>query len=1077
MFKKKNLAWLIQGMFWLPLVVSYTAHGLVIEEDFRKKTTANNWIFPKVGGLINYDPGTQISTNSNFACLTAGDNTGTGNASTAGKPPKCADLTEVPGQGALRLTPAKQFKSGGIVSNFTFPTNDGVDITFTTYTYGGDGADGMSFALIDGAEPPTLGGLGGALGYSCPTSNYARRGSGMRGAYLGVGIDEWGNFLNRNDNSGNGVLTATTKNYIGLRGKGEINLEYLNAKYGKAYFPLDTAGQNAVMEACKKGSFVRREGGKDVTVPLANYKELANYKLSNATPIGSSATTRAGATPINYRLRITEEGLLSFWWSYNGGQYVPLLTDKDIIASQGAVPASFRFAFAGATGGSTNVHEVTCFKAQPASLSIGTSPSNTPDGSFRTDTQIFSSFFNSNYWSGAFTATTLLKTPTGGLVAENSANWDASCLLAGGNCGNTGGTFTKRPYNSRVFWTTDAAGGGIGLGWGQLDPTMQALLNAGDNQGQKRLEHLQGNTAYDGVVVSPSTSVFRKRKGILGDIIHAGTAVVGPPNKVSQYSTNAVWKDRLNGSAAPEVGAGAQTYAEFAGIYNTRQNIAYVGANDGFLHGFRAGAYDATGKKFIKNDATRPNDGYEVLAYMPRSVLSRIHSNNNAQDLSNSQYGHNYYHDSTPGFGDLFYQNSWHTWLVSGLGAGGNTIYAIDVTDPSYTTGNANTHIKGEWSYKAGDPLWKYLGNTYGKPEIIRLHNGQWGAVFGNGWCSSADQANGNCKMTDTGQAGIYLMLVDPSSGAISFKFLNTNVGTTANPNGIGEVTPVDMDKDNITDYVYAGDIQGNVWRFDLTGASASAWESEVPANVFSAASTQPITTKINVNLDNDKRVMLNFGTGKRNLGYLTATDTYANATQALYGIWDSQMSSWNSKGSMQYKSMPANVKPALSALAVQTKGADNLLSKNSVCWADSSTCSSDPKYGWYQNLGSKVTDGVTQYEQVINNPATQKSAVFFNTYMDGTAPVISCDEIPASGLSYGVDFLTGKGIDNVFDGSIGAYAMNYANVGDVTIILVDGVPYIQIKTSDGKVTFVKLNIPNINENAAIKRLSWREIF
>ena len=152
MFKKKNLALLIQGMFWLPLLISSAAHGLVIEEDFRKNTTANNWLFPKVGGLINYNPNNTVSKRTNYACLTAGDNANTGNATTAGKPPRCSGIADASGKGALRLTPALQFQSGGIVSNFTFPTNDGVDITFTTYTYGGSGGDGMSFALIDGAE-------------------------------------------------------------------------------------------------------------------------------------------------------------------------------------------------------------------------------------------------------------------------------------------------------------------------------------------------------------------------------------------------------------------------------------------------------------------------------------------------------------------------------------------------------------------------------------------------------------------------------------------------------------------------------------------------------------------------------------------------------------------------------------------------------------------------------------------------------------------------------------------------------------------------------------------------------------
>ena len=126
MFKKKNLTVLIQSILWLPLFINSTAHGLVIEEDFRKETTANNWIFPKVGGLIAYNPNNDVSKRKNFACLTAGNNAGIGNATVAGKPPKCSDISESAGQGALRLTPAVQFQSGGIVSNFTFPTNDGV---------------------------------------------------------------------------------------------------------------------------------------------------------------------------------------------------------------------------------------------------------------------------------------------------------------------------------------------------------------------------------------------------------------------------------------------------------------------------------------------------------------------------------------------------------------------------------------------------------------------------------------------------------------------------------------------------------------------------------------------------------------------------------------------------------------------------------------------------------------------------------------------------------------------------------------------------------------------------------------
>ncbi len=95
------------------------------------------------------------------------------------------------------------------------------------------------------------------------------------------------------------------------------------------------------------------------------------------------------------------------------------------------------------------------------------------------------------------------------------------------------------------------------------------------------------------------------------------------------------------------------------------------------------------------------------------------------------------------------------------------------------------------------------LGNTYGTPQIRRLHNGVWALIFGNGLNST------------TGDAGIFVMIVDPSSGATSTYYLTTG----SSGNGIAYTTPADLDRDFITDYVYAGDVKGNVWRFDLTNS------------------------------------------------------------------------------------------------------------------------------------------------------------------------------------------------------------------------------------------------------------------
>ena len=141
---------------------------------------------------------------------------------------------------------------------------------------------------------------------------------------------------------------------------------------------------------------------------------------------------------------------------------------------------------------------------------------------------------------------------------------------------------------------------------------------------------------------------------------------------------------------------------------------------------------------------------------MPGAVVNTIHSGTNTSlDYSSPQYGHNYYVDATPGTGDLFYAGIWHTWLVGGLGPGGNAIYALDVTNPSnFSEANAATIVKGEWNSATltcvnASNCGNNLGNTYGVPQIRRFHNGKWGAIFGNGLNSAS------------GAAGIFVMMVD----------------------------------------------------------------------------------------------------------------------------------------------------------------------------------------------------------------------------------------------------------------------------------------------------------------------------
>ena len=242
---------------------------------------------------------------------------------------------------------------------------------------------------------------------------------------------------------------------------------------------------------------------------------------------------------------------------------------------------------------------------------------------------------------------------------------------------------------------------------------------------------------------SAGTGEFRRRTGVLGDIVDSSPTWVGAPG--APYTAN--WMDRLNASASlPEAGSSAQTYPAYASAQLNRTQVVYVGANDGLLHGFRSGTYNSSSGTC----ATTPsascftnNDGLELIAYMPGTLLSGISSNlihpdttnvNNIPiDYANPQYGHQYYVDATPGAGDVFYNGQWHSWIVGGLGAGGAALYALDVTNPAnFSEANAASLVMGEWNNTTvtcvdNANCGQSLGNTYGTPQLRRLHDGALG--------------------------------------------------------------------------------------------------------------------------------------------------------------------------------------------------------------------------------------------------------------------------------------------------------------------------------------------------------------
>jgi len=863
--------------------------------------------------------------------------------------------------------------------------------------------------------------------------------------------------------------------------------------------------------------------------PIPNaFKEITSFQIAN-----EGAMTRGAATPIFYNLKITPAGLLSFGYSVSGGAYTYLIRDQSITASNGPLPSSgFRVGFAGSDGGASNVHEIMCFKAAPTNQSGSSATVNEKEAAkVEAGTQAYFAFYNPDNWTGTVTANTLIN--TGGVVSvATTANWDAACLLSGTAAGsptgpppnggclttNSNGPTSATPASaSRVMVTWDTVGNvGIPFEWANLNSAQQAALTFGDgNFTSNRLDFLRGDRSNE--VNSAGVGLFRTRNSLLGDIVDSSPNWVGPP--ASPYT--ATWRDRLLGGGMPE-NSGTQNYLQFTAAEQTRQNVVYVGSNDGFLHGFRAGSFDINGN-FVSNGTT-PNDGAEVLAYMPgaslvsaalpsaaggctndinsETVVQNIHGVTPAVglnplcsgpliDFSNPQYGHNFFVDATPGSGDLFYGGQWHTWLVGGLGAGGSAIYALDVTDPgsSFSEGNASNIVVGEWTASSINcanvsNCGSNLGNTFGTPQIRRLHNGNWAVIFGNGFGSV------------TGDAGIYVMSIDNSSGATSFYYLSThNTGA----NGIAYTTPADLDGDHITDFVYAGDLNGHVWRFDLTSNDPANWASAT-APLFTAQSGQPITSQllvISINtLGSPPRLMIEFGTGERTQITNLSPATFVSGTQSLYGVWDWNLSAWNA---MEPGAAYASLDPAATAIASPyTLSNTNLAGQTltpqvdsttgaakgtvdgtnaPVCWQGSTLLCAGPnnQFGWYANLPSSS-------EQVIFNPVFFQGAFVVNTIIPANNVATSCTSNLDTGFTYALSVANGGVFTNTFptftmNGTLitdpieAGVATNAA--GSVYVVSTpQGTANIVYQTISGTPGAQRINIPS---NVKAKRLTWIE--
>ncbi|MEJ2167859.1 MAG: PilC/PilY family type IV pilus protein [Desulfobacterales bacterium] len=529
--------------------------------------------------------------------------------------------------------------------------------------------------------------------------------------------------------------------------------------------------------------------------------------------------------------------------------------------------------------------------------------------------------------------------------------------------------------NTRMYQATYRSDGWIGdVNAYQIDLDSGELATAPDWSAADRLEALDWNTGrliatYDGSQGIP----FRYDRAVLsadqqralGSDLVAGSAAEQKAAKILNYVRGERTYEAQNSGTFRDRFQVLGDIVHSSPVYHdgNHDGMLYAGGNDGMLHAFDAASGD------------------ELFAYVPKLVFSNLSA------LVDPDYSHKYFVDLSPTIQDITLGGQAKTILVGGLGKGGRGYYALDVTNAENITSESElaarvlwefpapqsegylafdnqtapisvgdyieksdhsaiarvaaihlagggsgvlelTNVFGSGSFQDGDDLYilgvkvaeaagglydPYMGYSYSRPIIVKSNDPgyEWVVIFGNGYNSAKSHA--------------VLYILNPATGDL-IKKIDTGV---ASCNGLSSPIAIDVDSNHTADYVYAGDLLGNLWKFDLHETSAGNWDVAYndpggdPAPVFQAKNfsghPQPITSKPDVMYHCSKPAgyMVTFGTGR----YLAELDLESSETYSVYGIWDYGDDADDSEylGSFERDAVPPNpqlLNPHLSGVA-----------------------------------------------------------------------------------------------------------------------------------------------------------------
>ena len=472
-----------------------------------------------------------------------------------------------------------------------------------------------------------------------------------------------------------------------------------------------------------------------------------------------------------------------------------------------------------------------------------------------TESRLYQASFETGDWSGRLRAVAV--DGAGALAA--GARWEASIAGAG----------------QRRILTSSGVTTGIDFTWQALGAAgMQALLG-----NIETLNYLRGDQSAEAPPGVPGG--LRRRSSRLGAIVNSRVVLAAGED----FGHEALVDPADPGS--PESVAGL-AYSAYLRAKAGRAALVLVGANDGMLHGFDAAS------------------GVERFAFVPRTLLAEPNSATDPRSalvrLADPAFAPRFYVDGSPSVGDAYWGGAWRTVVVGTTGVGGKGVFALDISDPeAMSAGKLLWDIDGRADANLGYPV--------GEAVIGRLHDGNFYALFGNGPGSALA-----CPV-------LYLVrLPDGQLRRVPTGGRSAADSCTGAPNGLGRPSlysgGAGAAAGRSTAFVYAGDLQGNLWRFDLRGVDLRA-EPATGAHVerlFTATDAGgralPVSGPIQIGSApssvapagvHPQPPMLWFGTGRP----LSTDDRSDMTRQSVFGIVD-RLAGPVSRGDLEPRSVAA---------------------------------------------------------------------------------------------------------------------------------------------------------------------------